>query len=89
MLTTPVKYRAARAQLGLSQRSVAKQADVPRSYLSQFERGRWIPTDAFLSKLTDFYIRHGIHDLEDSGPSSVKQPVIPKKPPGTRRAMIA
>ncbi len=79
MLTTPVKYRAARAQLGLSQRSVAKQADVPRSYLSQFERGRWIPTDAFLSKLTDFYIGHGVHELEEPEPSPVERPPKPGK----------
>ena len=78
-MLTPVKYRAARAQLGISQRSVAEQAGVPRSYLRQFERGRWIPTDAFLSKLTDFYIQHGIHELEEPEPSAVKQPPKPEQ----------
>ncbi len=78
-MLTPVKYRAARAQLGISQRRVAEQAGVPRSYLSQFERGRWIPTDAFLSKLTDFYVQHGIHDLEEPQPSAVDQPPKPGK----------
>ncbi len=54
-MLTQEQSRSIRAELGLSQRRVAAEADVPRSYLNQFERGRWIPTDAFLSKLTDFY----------------------------------
>lgn len=54
-MLTQEQSRTIRAQLGLSQRRVAAEADVPRSYLNQFEMGRWIPTDAFLSKLTDFY----------------------------------
>ena len=57
---------------------------MPRSYLSQFERGRWIPTDAFLSKLTDFYIQHGIHDLEAPQPWAVEQP--PKSGKASRGA---
>ena len=78
-MLTPEKSRAARAQLDLSQRRVAVLADVPRSYLNQFECGRWIPTDAFLSKLTHFYAQHGIRDVEEPQPSAARQRPEPRK----------
>lgn len=58
-MLTAEQSRATRARLGLSQRRTAEQAAVPRSYLNQFERGRWIPTDVFLAKLLAFYADQG------------------------------
>ncbi len=61
-MITPEQSRATRARLGLSQRHTAEQAAVPRSYLNQFERGRWIPTDEFSAKLLAFYVDQGLPD---------------------------
>ena len=67
-MLTKEQSRTIRAKLGLSQRRAAADADVPRSYLNQFEMGRWIPTDAFLSKLSNFY--------EECGSLTAGQPVL-------------
>ena len=64
-MLTPEQSRAIRTKIGLSQRRVATEASVPRSYLNQFEMGRWIPTDDFLMKLIDFYSEHGAFDSTD------------------------
>ena len=72
-MLTPEQSKAARTQLDLSQRRVAEQASLPRSYLNQFERGRWIPTDAFLSRLTEFYRARGGLVPEDPGPPAAEQ----------------
>ena len=58
-LITPEESKQARECLNMSQRSVAEQAGVPRTYLNQFERRRWIADDAFLLKLSDFYFGQG------------------------------
>ena len=69
-MLTAEQSKKSRAHLGLSQRRTAEQANVPRSYLNQFERGRWNPTDAFLARLTAFYRNHGIVDPAGSEPST-------------------
>ena len=58
----------------MSQRSVAEQAGVPRTYLNQFERRRWIADDAFLLKLSDFYFGHGVFCPVDSEESPIDKP---------------
>ena len=58
-MITPEESKQARECLNMSQRSVAEQAGVPRTYLNQFERRRWIADDAFLLKLSDFYFGQG------------------------------
>jgi len=72
-MLTPEQSRAIRTKIGLSQRRVATEASVPRSYLNQFERGRWIPTDDFLSKLIDFYSEHGAFDSTEPEQHAVEQ----------------
>ena len=60
----------------MSQRSVAEQAGVPRTYLNQFERRRWIADDAFLLKLSDFYFGQGGFGPVDSEESPIEEPQI-------------
>ena len=73
-LITPEESRQARECLDMSQRSVAEQAGVPRTYLNQFERMRWIADEAFLLKLSDFYFRHGVFGPLEAEESSGGHP---------------
>lgn len=92
-MLTKEQSRSIRAKLGLSQRRTAAEAGVPRSYLNQFEMGRWIPTDAFLSKLVYFYGEFGrmavaepaletrnVAPKTDCSPSTDPQPGVPTIP---------
>ena len=74
---TPEQSRAARAELGLSQRKAAELAGISRPYLNQFERERWIPTDEFLIKLSDFYLDQGAHIFAEPEQSNVEQDLSP------------
>ena len=73
-MITPEESKHAREYLKMSQRSVAEEAGVPRTYLNQFERRRWIATDAFLLKLSEFYFENGVFDLLEIEHSSIEQP---------------
>ena len=75
-LITPEESKQARECLNMSQRSVAEQAGVPRTYLNQFERRRWIADDAFLLKLSDFYFGQGGFGPVDSEESPIEEPQI-------------
>ena len=75
-LITPEESKQARECLNMSQRSVAEQAGVPRTYLNQFERRRWIADAAFLLKLSDFYFGQGGFGPVDSEESPIEEPQI-------------
>jgi transcriptional regulator with XRE-family HTH domain len=63
-ILTSEQHKAAMAELGFSQRRVAKDTGLPRGLLSLFEQQRAIPTDDFLEALRDFYIGQGIDWLD-------------------------
>lgn len=57
---TPSQSRDAREHLALSQGRVAADTGISRSYLSQFECGKLVLSDAELKPLRDFYEAEGI-----------------------------
>lgn len=56
---TPQKAKAARVTAQLSQGRVASDVGINRSYLSQFESGKLLLDDATLTRLRDYYLKHG------------------------------
>ena len=72
MMLTPEQSKQFRAELDLSQRRAAELAGVSRSYLNQFERARWIPTDEFLEKLSSFYAAQGAEHKPDPEESTAE-----------------
>ena len=56
---TPQKAKTARAAAQLSQGRVASDVGINRSYLSQFESGKLLLDDATLTRLRDYYSKHG------------------------------
>ena len=82
-MLTKEHSRSFRTKLGLSQRRTAAEAGVPRSYLNQFEMGRWIPTDAFLSKLAAFYKEHGDVTEAKSVPKTANLAIRTDRPAST------
>lgn len=70
-MLTPNESRSFRARIGLSQRRAAIEAGVSRTYLNQFESGRWNPTAEFLGKLESFYAQYHVvstNDLTETEP---------------------
>ena len=56
---TPQQAKTARVTAQLSQGRVASDAGINRSYLSQFESGKYLFDDATLVRLRDYYLKHG------------------------------
>jgi len=65
-ILTPQQSKDAREALGLSQRRVAADANVPRPMLSLFEQDRVTPHDDFLDRLASFYVEQGVELPEPS-----------------------
>jgi transcriptional regulator with XRE-family HTH domain len=51
---TPVALKALRALKGVSQTALAREEDVQRSYISQFETGRYLMKDTEIDAVTDY-----------------------------------
>jgi transcriptional regulator with XRE-family HTH domain len=58
-ILTAEQAKRARGALGLSQGRVASAVDLNRTYLSQFENGRYVLPDSVLQRLRDYYERQG------------------------------
>jgi transcriptional regulator with XRE-family HTH domain len=56
---TPQQAKVARGTAQLSQGRVASDVGINRSYLSQFESGKYLLDDATLTRLRDYYSKHG------------------------------
>lgn len=70
VVLTSQQAKQARQVLGLSQGKVAGELGINRTYLSQFENGRYVFDDKVLTKLRDYYQQNGF-DL----PSTLDEPV--------------
>src|SRR4051794_41916245 len=58
-LFTPQQAKSARAAAQLSQGRVASDLRINRSYLSQFESGKYLFDDPTLTRLRDYYSKRG------------------------------
>jgi transcriptional regulator with XRE-family HTH domain len=56
---TPQQAKIARSAAQLSQGRVATDVGINRSYLSQFESGKYLLNDATLIRLREYYSKHG------------------------------
>ena len=65
IILTPAQAKTARTQLGLSQGKIATMLNMNRSYLSQFENGKYILNDSDLERLRIHYESEG-YDFDDT-----------------------
>jgi len=70
-ILTSRQSKAAREQLGMSQRRAAADSGLQRLTLNQFETRKVVPNDAFLEELRDFYESRGAV-IEDAAPVESK-----------------
>lgn len=68
-ILTPEQCVQAREVLGMSQSKVAREAGIPRPYISQFESGKRLLEDRLLSALKAFFIQAGWEPLGDIQPA--------------------
>jgi len=73
IILTPTQAKAARIKLGISQANIANLLDMNRSYLSQFETGKYILPDKDLDALREHYETEG-YDFSDDEPQPTKEP---------------
>lgn len=69
-ILTPDQFRTLRLKAGLSQAKIARDLSITRSYLSQFENGRYQFDQSVLLELRDYLdaqVRESTVDLEDDG----------------------
>lgn len=72
---TVEQSRASRFQLGLTQKEVIEESELPGYKLKQFETGRFIPDMPFLQKLREYYESKGIElGAPASQPNSKQKP---------------
>lgn len=67
---TAQQAKQARTDAQLSQAKVAQDLNLNRSYLSQFESGKYVFDDATLEALRDYYIEQGLESLATTQPES-------------------
>ena len=65
IILTPAQAKTARTQLGLSQGKIATMLNMNRSYLSQFENGKYILNDSDLERLRIHYESEG-YDFDNT-----------------------
>ncbi len=59
-IITPAQAKSARLQLGISQNRVAEETGLSRPYLSNFEVGKFNPSNDFKETLRAYYLKEGI-----------------------------
>ena len=59
LMVTPEQAKAARVELNLSQSKVAKETDIPRAYLSNFELNKQILHDDMRQRLGEYFVENG------------------------------
>jgi len=73
-ILTPAQAKTARTELGLSQAKTATTLNIQRSYLSQFENGKYILPDKDLDALREHYETQG-YDFDTTTPSPAREAV--------------
>jgi len=72
-ILTSKQAKRARIELGISQANIAKELDIQRSYLSQFENGKFILPDKDLDALKSHYETAG-YNFDATTPTSTQEP---------------
>jgi transcriptional regulator with XRE-family HTH domain len=63
---TPVALKALRTLKGVSQAALAREVGLQRSYISQFETGKYLMTDAEIDAVTDYL--SSLNDVNEKVP---------------------